>query len=356
MSIVANVYDYVIGVDTHSLDHCYVICDAGTGEPIAPAKKFPTTTAGTTRAIAWCHKLTASGSVLAAVEGTGSYGRQLSGALLDDGIAVAEVRPGRIGGDKSDAIDAAKAAESVRRLDTTRLTAPRARGDREALQIYCAARYAISKDVVADKQRLIALLRRIDLGIDARHGVGTAKIATIITRWARPHRSDDSTKAAARAESVRLARRIVAGTKELRRNATVLAKLVAGLCPGLLELAGVGPITAARILVSWSHAGKFPTEAAFAMHAGVAPLRCGSGKTDEQHHRFNYGGDRQLNSAFYWIARSRMTHSERTKAYVDKLTANGKTPKMARRAVMRYVTRDIYRYLEDNSPQPAPTA
>jgi transposase len=43
-----------------------------------------------------------------------------------------------------------------------------------------------------------------------------------------------------------------------------LERLVAAVAPWLLELPGVGPISAAQVLVSWSYAGRLRSEAAFA--------------------------------------------------------------------------------------------
>jgi transposase len=40
--------------------------------------------------------------------------------------------------------------------------------------------------------------------------------------------------------------------------------LDAAIAPWLLELSGLGPIGAAQVLVSWSHAGRLRSEAAFA--------------------------------------------------------------------------------------------
>jgi transposase len=47
---------------------------------------------------------------------------------------------------------------------------------------------------------------------------------------------------------------------------------VVAIAPWLLELSGVGPISAAQVLVSWSHAGRLRSEAAFAALAGANPI------------------------------------------------------------------------------------
>jgi Transposase IS116/IS110/IS902 family len=64
-------------------------------------------------------------------------------------------------------------------------------------------------------------------------------------------------------------------------------------CPELLDLPGVGVITAAQFLICWSHPGRIRNEAAFAALAGVAPIPASSGTTIR--HRLNRSGDRQLN-------------------------------------------------------------
>ena len=51
-------------------------------------------------------------------------------------------------------------------------------------------------------------------------------------------------------------------------------------CRELLDEAGVGPIVAAQLIVSWSHKDRVRSEAAFARLAGVAPLPASSGLTD----------------------------------------------------------------------------
>jgi transposase len=57
-----------------------------------------------------------------------------------------------------------------------------------------------------------------------------------------------------------------------------LERLVAAVAPWLLELPGVGPISAAQVLVSWSHAGRLRSEAAFAALAGANPIPASSGQ------------------------------------------------------------------------------
>jgi Transposase IS116/IS110/IS902 family len=54
-----------------------------------------------------------------------------------------------------------------------------------------------------------------------------------------------------------------------------LTTLVAAMAPWLLEVPGVGPLSATQVLVSWSHAGRLRSEAAFAALAGTNPIPAG---------------------------------------------------------------------------------
>jgi len=78
------------------------------------------------------------------------------------------------------------------------------------------------------------------------------------------------------------------------------------MAPALLSQPGIGPITAAQLLISWSHPGRFRSEAAFAMLAGADPVPASSGQVVR--HRLNRGGDRQLNRASHTIVMLRQVH------------------------------------------------
>lgn len=101
----------------------------------------------------------------------------------------------------------------------------------------------------------------------------------------------------------------------------------AGVIPQLLDLLGVGPITAAQVPVSWSHPGRFRSEAAFASFAGVSPIPASSGLTNR--HRINRSGDRQLNRALHTVTLIRMRLDPATKVYVARRMAEGKTSRVA---------------------------
>jgi transposase len=64
------------------------------------------------------------------------------------------------------------------------------------------------------------------------------------------------------------------------------------MAPGLTERRGIGAVTAAQAIVSFSHPGRCRSDAAFAALSGTSPLQASSGKTVR--HRLNRGGDRAL--------------------------------------------------------------
>jgi transposase len=116
------------------------------------------------------------------------------------------------------------------------------------------------------------------------------------------------------------------------------------MAPGLVEAEyGLGMLTAAQLLLSWSHAGRIRSEAAFGMLSGTAPVPVSSGRTDR--HRLNRLGDRQLNRALHTIAVSRMRGHPETRAYVQRRRAEGKTDREIRRCIKRYLARHLFRTL-----------
>jgi transposase len=119
------------------------------------------------------------------------------------------------------------------------------------------------------------------------------------------------------------ARRIQLLAGEVAALQAELEQLVAGVAPWLLELPGIGPISAAQVLVSWSHAGRLRSEAAFAALAGANPIPASSGQVAR--HRLNRSGDRQLNRALHTIAVARLRDDPTTHAYAARRQAEGKS-------------------------------
>lgn len=197
---------------------------------------------------------------------------------------------------------------------------------------------------------LIALLRVLDLGIEARKALTGTQITTV-ARWRT--RDEDLGAATARAEASRLAKRVVELDEHIAAKTSRMAELVkASQGVALLEKTGIGPVTAAVCLTVWSHHGRVRSETAFASLAGVNPIPASSGNTVR--HRLNRGGDRRLNRALHIAVLTRMTHDPNTRAYVEKRRAEGRTTKETRRCLKRYLARQIYRALNKAEPTNTP--
>lgn len=342
MTIVAEHYAHVVGVDTHARTHTYAVLSSATGQ-VADTATFPTSPPGIGRALTWIGRQTTGESVLVSIEGASSYGAGLTRALLSAGIDACDVRPprraSRTGKGKSDVIDAVAAARTVLGSDLQCLLQPRADGDRNALRILVNARRSMDTQRSADRHALTALARTVDLGIDARKPLTDAQIRAI-SRW-RPRPLDERAVRVARAEARRLAAAIIHFTTGMTENQTGLTEIVEVMAPGLLDVYGVGPVTAAIILTAYSHHGRVHSEAAFAALAGVNPIPASSGNTTR--HRLNQHGDRQLNRALDIIAKTRMRSDPATRAYVERRTQEGKTKREIRRCLKRAIARQLYR-------------
>lgn len=350
MAIVAHTYPFVIGVDTHARSHTLAILTAVTGALVDSAQ-FPATSAGIKRAIAWVARRTEGDlDSLWAIEGIATYGARIARAAAEAGYGVVEAarmdaRTQR-GTGKSDPLDARRIAAAVLALDTKQLRHPRADdGIRAALRTLITAREHMTDDRTACVNALIALLRAVDLGIDARKPLTGQQIREVAAWRARSReRADDVATATARTEAVRLAKRVESLDSELAANHANMKTLIeASKAAPLLEKTGIGPLTAAVVYAAWSHPGRVRDEAAFASLAGVSPIPASSGNTSR--HRLNRGGDRRLNRALHMATVTRMVHDAETRAYVEKRRAEGLTNREIRRCLKRYLARHLYRSL-----------
>jgi hypothetical protein len=347
VTIVAHLHPFVIGVDTHARTHTFAILAAATGESMA-TEQFPATAAGSDRAIAWVARRTDGDlAALWVIEGVATYGAQLASVVNQAGYEVVEAarmdaRAHR-GTGKSDPLDARRIAAAVLSLEPHQLRRPRSDdGIRAALRILVTAREHMTTERTATINALTALLRMVDLGIDARKPL-TARQVSEVARWRT--RAEVLAAATARAEAVRLAKRVADLNDELAANQARLTELIRdSKAAVLLDKIGIGPVTVAVVLAAWSHSGRVRSEAAFAALAGVNPIPASSGNTTR--HRLNRGGDRRLNRALHMAVITRMTHDPNTRAYVERRRAEGRTTKEIRRCLKRYLARHLYRTLE----------
>lgn len=345
MPIVAEQYAFVIGVDTHAASHAFAVVDARFGG-VLDQQSFPVTVAGLSRARSWVTRRTGNPvGVLVVVEGVGSFGAGVARAMTAAGYRVVEAGPqARVrprGAGKSDELDAVRIARSVLAVDDARLRIPRHDGARNAMRVLLAARESMTREATASINALTALIRTEPLGVDARAALTVRQMRQIAGWRARSGEAIDVS--VARAEAIRLAQHVLHLHERAKANERQLRDLVTATAPTLLDLRGVGPVTAAVIIVAWSHRGRVRSEAAFAALAGTNPIPASSGNTIR--HRLNRGGDRRLNWAIHTIVMVRMGRDQQTKDYIARRIAEGKTKREAMRCAKRHLTKKLHRTL-----------
>lgn len=331
------------GVDTHLDVHVAAVIDGLGG--LLGVESFSTDRTGHLDLAAWMGSF---GEIaLVGVEGTGSYGAGLARHLRAVGLAVVEVdRPNRQErarrgkSDPIDAVEAARAAQSGRALGAAKTRD----GNVEAIRALVVARRSA-------REARVKTLNQI------RHLVVTGpdelrERFRDVPRWRLAEgvavlRRRDGTEPVMLATKTALAilgRRAIALGEEGEHLDALIAQLVDEVAPSLVELVGVGPDTAALLLVAaGDNPSRLRSEAAWAKLCGVTPLEASSGKVTR--HRLNRGGDRQANHALWRIVVTRMSCHQPTKDYVARRLAEGKSKAEIIRMLKRYVAREIYRLL-----------
>ena len=343
MTIIVETRSVTGGVDTHLDVHVAAALDTNGG--VLGVESFPTTTVGFAELHAWLCSFGTVGRV--GVEGTGAYGAGLARFLRGAGVAVLEVsRPNRQArrqhgkSDTIDAIEAARAALSGRahgvaktadgNVEAIRALLVAIRSGRDA-RIKCLNQLRHLGFCAPDELRE----RFRDVTVD-----GLARSAAGL----RPNPAGEPVGYATKLAMQTLGRRILAIDADCARLDGELAGLVRETAPSLVELYGVGTHTAAILLVAaGDNAERITSEAAFAHLCGAAPIHASSGKTIR--HRLNRGGNRQANHALWRIVLTRMSSDPRTRAYVERRSAQGLSRREIMRVLKRYVAREVYRHL-----------
>jgi transposase len=333
------------GVDTHLDLNVAAALDRVGG--LLGVAEFPTTAAGHRDLLGW---LSGFGPVdRAGVEGTGSYGAGLARFLRAAGVPVIEVdrpnRQARRRAGKSDPLDAIEAARAA--LSGRACGAAKSRdGNVEAIRaLVVAKRSARSAKIQALNQiRHLSFtapeqLRQRLAGVSRHHLAARAAALRPGSR-----EGADPVIAATKTALRLLGRRVLALDAEKARIDALLTMLVTQTAPRLLELFGVGVDTAAALLVTaGDNPGRLRSEAAWAHLCGTAPIPASSGKVTRC--RLTRGGDRQANCALWGIVITRLRNDPRTKAYMARRLAEGRSKPEVIRVLKRYVAREVYHRL-----------
>ena len=344
MTIVEAARGITGGVDTHRDVHVAAALDPLGG--LLGSESFATDSAGYKALLSW---LESFGDVTKiGVEGTGSYGSGLSRYLRRVGVTVIEVdrpnREERRRSGKSDPLDAVEAARAA--LSGRASGHPKSRdGAVEAIRVLVVAKRS------ARQARVKALTQMRHLGYSAPEQLrcrskGLSVPALVAEgKGLRPTRSPDPVTAATKASLSSLAHQISSLDEELAGLDSKIEALLVATVPDLLDLFGVGPDTAAAlVMAAGDNPERLHSEAAWAHLCGVSPIPTGSGKKSGKV-RAHEGGDRQANSALWRIVMVRIAHDQRTQVYFERRVKEGRTTHEVIRILKRYVAREVYRYL-----------
>jgi len=330
------------GVDTHADSHVAAALDPVGG--LLGIEEFPVTPAGYARLLSW---LGGYGTVaLVGIEGTGSYGAGLARHVTAAGIRVVEAdrsdrqdrrRQGK--SDPLDAVSAARAAQSGRARG-----APKGRGGAvEAIRALMVAKRSARAERTQTVNQARSLLVTGPDDLRARFAGYT--VAALVSGMASLRPRPGSTVGYATRIALReLGRRAEFLDGQLGRLDELIIPLVTARAPALLALHGVGPDTAALLLIAaGDHPERLRSEAAWAHLCAAAPIPASSGRVTR--HRLNPGGNREANHALWRIVITRMSSHPATRAYVERRTAEGLSKTEIIRCLKRYVAREVYRNL-----------
>lgn len=234
------------GADTHA-DTIHAAVISILGREVAD-REFPTTAAGYLAAIMF---LTSYGPIdQVGIEGTSSYGAGRARAVVKAGIAVIEVnRPNRADRrrqGKSDPLDAYYAARAV--LSGRATSDPKDQSTEAIRSLHNTRRSAVKASTAAMNQ-ITAMLITAPEGIRAKYRA--LKGQPLITALNRCHnRVPDPVDTAVLTALKTLAQRHQFLTNQAAELTTVIDPLVTAANPVLRAAFGVGPDTAAQLLIT----------------------------------------------------------------------------------------------------------
>jgi transposase len=329
-----------IGVDPHKLSATIEAVDEH--EKVLATGRFGTDKAGYA-----AMRKTVSGwpDRVWAIEGSNGAGRPLAQRLLADGEHVVDV-PAKLSSRarlfdtghnrKTDAHDAhAVAAVAVR---THGLRVLSYDDELEVLRMLADRREELTRARIQTVNRLHRLLSELTPG-KSKKDITTGQAKAILAS-VRPRdlagRTLRRLAAEQLAELIAIEKKIKTLTAELK--ATVLAR-----GSTLMELPGVGPVVAARILADVGDVARFADRNRFASWTGTAPLDASSG--EQIRHRLSRAGNRKMNHMLHIAAATQARLDTHGRTYYRRKLAAGKTRMEAMRCLKRRISDAVYRQL-----------
>jgi transposase len=329
-----------IGVDPHKLSATIEVIDDH--EIVLATGRFSTDKAGYA-----AMRKTVSGwpERVWAVEGSNGAGRPLAQRLLADGERVVDV-PAKLSARarlfdaghnrKTDAHDAhAVAVVAVR---TPNLRVLSYDNELEALRMLADRREELARQRVQTVNRLQRLLSELTPG-KAKKDI-TALQAKAILASTRPRDLAGKTRRRLAAEQLT---ELVAAEKKIKALTKELTAMVTARGSTLMELPGVGPVVAARILADVGDVARFADRNRFASWTGTAPLDASSG--EQIRHRLSRAGNRKMNHMLHIAAATQVRLDTEGRTYYRRKLAEGKTRMEAMRCLKRRISDAVYRQL-----------
>jgi transposase len=284
-----------------------------------------------------------------AVEGCNGIGHHVAMRLLAAGEQVVDVPPKMSArarvfatgqGRKTDATDAHSVA-----LVGTRMAGLRPVIDDEqlaVLRVLVDRRRSLGEEHTRKVSQLHHLLLELIPG-GAKKNLSAAQAKALLAR-VRPRDVAGKTRRRVAAELIgdleRIHSRKKAADKELR-------ELVAATGTSLLELHGIGPSGAARLLVEVGDITRFPDRGHFASWNGTAPIDASSG--DHVRHRLSRAGNRQINRTLHLMARVQLRNPGPGRDYYDRKKTASKSSMEAMRCLKRRLSDLVYKTMLDDA-------
>jgi transposase len=329
-----------IGVDPHKLSATIEVIDDH--EIVLATGRFSTDKAGYA-----AMRKTVSGwpERVWAVEGSNGVGRPLAQRLLADGERVVDV-PAKLSARarlldaghnrKTDAHDAHAVAVVAVRTPNLRVLSYDV--ELEALRMLADRREELTRRRVQTVNRLQRLLSELTPG-KAKKDI-TALQAKAILASTRPRDLAGKTRRRLAGEQLT---ELVAAEKKIKALTKELKAMVIARGSTLMDLPGVGPVVAARILADVGDVARFADRNRFASWTGTAPLDASSG--EQIRHRLSRAGNRKMNHMLHIAAATQIRLNTEGRAYYRRKLAQGKTRMEAMRCLKRRISDAVYRQL-----------
>lgn len=337
----------VIGVDPHKLSATIEVVDRA-GSKLGEGR-FATDKAGFAAMRDYVNRIEPERKRRVwAVEGANGAGRSVAQRLLARGENVVDV-PAKLAARvrlfdtghnrKTDALDAhsiAMVAVSSEHRDGLRVLAED--DELEAIRMLCDRRDELSRQRVQTVNRIHRLLAELVPG--TRKKDLSAQQAKAILATVRPRDIAGKTR---RRMVVELIEDLARTDRRLKAMKAEQATAVRERGSSLMDLYGVGPAGAARILADVGDVTRFADRNRFASWTGTAPLDASSG--EQIRHRLSRAGNRRMNHVIYIAAVVQIRNDTPGREYYRRKLAAGKTPLEALRCLKRRISDAIYRQL-----------